>query len=77
MQSIKMLDWPTDYKEIYFMSPTLEVTETMLKSEIEKRMEKDKSKWGSKDDKTKSNLKRPVIVEMINLKWFYEGGDET
>ena len=77
MQSIKMLDWPTDYKEIYFMSPTLEVTETMLISQIEKRILEEKSKWCYKDDKTKSSLKRPVIVEMINLIWFFEGGNET
>lgn len=61
MKKIVMLDWPTDQKGYFVqMSDTLEISQDELNSLLKKE----------KDCKYNS---RPVVVELLNLSWFFAG----
>lgn len=66
MKKIVMLDWPTDQKGYFVqMSDTLEISQDELNSLLKKSLFEKK-----KDYKCNS---RPVVVELLNLSWFFAG----
>ena len=63
MKNITLMDWPSDFKEFTYMSDTIEVTT----EDLEKRVMKKKSKKGDE----MIFMRRPVIVELLDLRWFF------
>ena len=62
MRELDLLRWPNKVKKLFFMSDTLEISEEMLEGMLKKKVKK------GKED---TMMKKTVIVELLDLRWFF------